>query len=220
MLYANDNQNQKIGATPKSIGNCPFCNETLIPKCGMIKTWHWSHTPNYTCDSWYEPETQWHLDWKTQFQQKYTEVVIVKQSEKHIADYYNSRRNITIEFQNSPLSFADKIKRESFYSNLKWVIHVNGEHIEWLGFPKNKPQIYDSQYDLWTPLLNFRWKHSKAWVYTSPHPYCEYYLNTDCYIPNTHWVMIKIIEFIRWKDRTYFNGIIRTPREFIKSNGG
>ena len=74
---------------------CPLCNSEVIAKCGKIKVWHWSHKEIEKCDSWYEPETKWHLDWKSNFPAENQEVILGE----HIADVKIKGR--VLEFQNS-----------------------------------------------------------------------------------------------------------------------
>ena len=69
---------QRITAKPKQIANCPICNEKVISKCGSIKVWHWAHKSNIDCDEWYEPETQWHREWKSKFPKEQQEIIIGK----------------------------------------------------------------------------------------------------------------------------------------------
>ena len=69
-------------ATPLRKAYCPLCNSEVISKCGKIKIWHWGHKKNSECDSFKEPETEWHLKWKNYFPKEYQEVII----ENHRAD--------------------------------------------------------------------------------------------------------------------------------------
>lgn len=145
--------NQRIEATPKQKALCPLCNQEVISKCGSIKIWHWAHKQQEECDSFGEPESEWHLSWKNQFPKECQEVTI----EKCISEYcYNSHETtgqdghapcnhincndcefvihrtdvkteegIIIEFQNSPLSFEKIEERETFYDNMIWVLNGN-----------------------------------------------------------------------------------------------
>jgi len=61
MLYALNKNEEKVRATPEVKGVCPICSCLVVAKCGEIKIWHYAHR-NKDCDSWYEPETKWHLD--------------------------------------------------------------------------------------------------------------------------------------------------------------
>ena len=81
MIYAKNNYENKLKATPGEKAYCPICNGDVIAKCGEIKTWHWSHV-SADCDPWSEGETDWHLGWKSKFTPEQTEVVI----DNHRAD--------------------------------------------------------------------------------------------------------------------------------------
>lgn len=57
---------------------CPLCKKDVIAKCGNIKVWHWAHKNNKDCDSWSDGETEWHLNWKSNFPKECQEVIIEK----------------------------------------------------------------------------------------------------------------------------------------------
>ena len=157
---------------------CPLCNEQVIPKCGEIKIWHWSHKANADCDSFGEPESEWHLNWKNNFNKECQEVIIKKCVSEYCYDKKYNHNHTTddhgdctdcifikhradikldngliIELQNSHLS-SDKIKeREEFYGNMIWIL--NGQTIcSSLGLKKEKGN----------GIRTFRWKHPpKSW---------------------------------------------------------
>jgi Competence protein CoiA-like family len=64
MMYATTETGASIEAAPERQGCCPACHASLIPKCGEIKVWHWSHYARPECDPWLEPEMRWHRGWK------------------------------------------------------------------------------------------------------------------------------------------------------------
>lgn len=156
MLYANDPTSKlKIEATKHAKGICPYCESEMIPKCGAVKIHHWAHKKKECSDSWYEPETQWHLNWKTHFPKEDTEVILKKENTLHIADYFNKAKNYVVEFQNSSLSLDTKIEREMFYPNLIWVINIKNQN----GFEFLFDRFIDD-----THIKTFRWKHPLQWV--------------------------------------------------------
>lgn len=115
----------KVEATPQQKANCPLCGHNVISRCGELKIWHWAHTVDDNCDNWYEPETKWHRDWKKIFGNDNSEVIIVKNEIKHIADVYTNDR-IVIELQNSPISTETIKARESFYGDrMLWIINAD-----------------------------------------------------------------------------------------------
>jgi len=141
--------NQRIEATPKQKALCPLCNQDVISKCGFIKIWHWAHKQQEECDSFGEPETEWHINWKNQFPKECQEVII----KKCVSDYCNDKKyhapcnhvdcndcdfvihkadiktkdKKVIEFQNSSISSEQIEEREKFYNNMIWIL--NGKTI-------------------------------------------------------------------------------------------
>ena len=116
MLWAQQGE-KKVLASPNSQAVCPCCGNEVIPKCGQLISWHWAHK-NKDCDSWHEPESQWHLDWKGLFPKEWQEKVIGP----HRADVATPRG--IIEFQNSPLSVSEIKKREDFYGRMIWIVNA------------------------------------------------------------------------------------------------
>lgn len=115
----------RTAAQPGLKAVCEHCGGELIAKCGSKKIWHWAHSSADSCDSWYEPETAWHRQWKQVFGQACSEIRVMKAEGYHIADVLN-REGIVFEFQNSPIS-ADMIAaREAFYGE-KMIWLINGE---------------------------------------------------------------------------------------------
>lgn len=122
MLYAIDDNGNKVIATPGANAICPFCTGEVIAKCGAVNIWHWAHRSNF-CDSFSESETEWHLAWKSRFPKEYVEVPIEKNGVRHIADV-RLKSGLVIEFQHSPLSVYEIYDREVFYGNMLWVIDI------------------------------------------------------------------------------------------------
>ncbi len=149
MIWARNKYGKGIRkkASPKDKGVCPICDEEVIAKCGSIKIWHWAHKSNSECDSFGEPETEWHRDWKNNFPEECQEVVIGN----HRADV-KTEKGLVIEFQNSPISPEQIEEREKFYGygNMIWVL--NGDKIA-----KNI-DLREKK------VITFRWKHPpKSW---------------------------------------------------------
>lgn len=127
-----------------SVGICPICKEEVIAKCGIIKIWHWSHKQGTDCDTWSEPETEWHINWKSLFPKECREYVIAP----HRADVFYMNR--VIEFQHSAISPEELNARENFYKNMLWVVDISSvEH---------NLTFQSPTYCRW------RWKH-KVWEY-------------------------------------------------------
>ena len=127
MLFALVN-GEKFEAMPKTEGKCPLCNEIFYSKCGDINIWHWAHYKDNSCDSWYEPESEWHRNWKMVFGRNNSEIIISRDEARHIADI-QTRENVIIELQNSPIPRPTIYQRESFYGErMIWI--VNGKHFK------------------------------------------------------------------------------------------
>lgn len=113
----------KIGAKPQSKGICPLCKQPVFSKCGEINRWHWAHSHQENCDTWHEPESFWHNHWKMTFGKENAEIVIEKEGIRHIADI-QTRENVVIELQNSPISKPVIRERENFYGErMIWLIN-------------------------------------------------------------------------------------------------
>jgi hypothetical protein len=123
MEYAFVN-NIKTKSSPKALGICRRCNSPVRSYCGKFRIWHWKHFSGYKCDSWKENETLWHREWKHCFPESWQEHIIIKGNVKHEADVYNPRKDLVIEFQNSPIDIDTMRERESFYGKMLWVINV------------------------------------------------------------------------------------------------
>jgi competence protein CoiA len=117
MLYAVSRDNQRIIADKGVTGYCPSCGEKLLPKCGDIITHHWAHQSGTDCDSWSEPESEWHLAWKELAGAEHCEIKM----DNHRADIVG-RNGVVIELQHSSLSWDDVSEREEFYGEMVWVI--------------------------------------------------------------------------------------------------
>ena len=115
-------EGQRTPPTPGLEGICPVCESPVIPKCGNERVHHWSHRAMRNCDSWWEPETEWHRSWKDKFPQSWQEVIkFDANGEKHIADVC-CPSGAVVEFQHSHLRPEERAARERFYGNMVWVV--------------------------------------------------------------------------------------------------
>lgn len=108
---------EKEKASPGVIGACPCCGQHVIPKCGKIVAWHWAHKQR-DCDPWHEPESAWHVEWKSRFPKDWQEVTIGT----HRADVRTPLG--VLEFQNSSLTAEAIHERENFYGKMIWVVNA------------------------------------------------------------------------------------------------
>lgn len=125
MQIAINENGERILPYKNGRATCQLCNGTLIAHCGEIRRNHWQHfgERDMDCDSWKEPETEWHRGWKERFPKEWREVVIGN----HRADV-KTPHGLVIEFQNSPISPAVIREREEFYGYMFWV--VNAAHFD------------------------------------------------------------------------------------------
>lgn len=137
-------EDRRIEASPYLSGSCPCCGGAVVAKCGSIVSWHWAHE-SADCDSWSEPESEWHLHWKRMFPSAWREVVIGK----HRADVKTPK--LVVEFQASPISMEEVQERERFYGNMVWLLRGDD-------FKSNIS--FRNREGFWT----FRWKWPrKSW---------------------------------------------------------
>jgi competence protein CoiA len=122
MKFANVS-GEKVEAQPKLKGICQHCGSEMIAKCGRVKVWHWAHKGNPLCDPWWESETDWHREWKSQFPAEWQEISQVDPDtgEMHIADV-KTPHGLVIEFQHSPIKLEERLSREKFYKEMIWIV--------------------------------------------------------------------------------------------------
>jgi len=112
----------RIEPTPKSRATCPFCEQAVVAKCGKVRIWHWAHKSIQHCDHWWEPETEWHREWKDQFPADWQEVGRRDEnSELHIADVLTPT-GLALEFQHSAIDRGEVEIRTNFHKKICWII--------------------------------------------------------------------------------------------------
>lgn len=119
----------KFGNSPtKGASSVDYDDEPLVAKCGEIKVHHWARK-TADPDTWHEPETQWHLEWKSHFNKKDTEQVITVDGMRHRMDarMFVDDRQVVIEFQHSHISPQEIRERERGYGNMVWIFDCNGK---------------------------------------------------------------------------------------------
>ncbi|TXL75127.1 hypothetical protein FHP25_14675 [Vineibacter terrae] len=103
-------------------GTCEVCEVPVTPRCGRFRVPHWSHPPG-TVDHHWEPETEWHRQWKACFPEGCQEIVHqADNGERHFADVKTGHGHV-IEFQNSPISEEERSSREAIYRPMFWVVN-------------------------------------------------------------------------------------------------
>lgn len=134
---------------PGVVGKCPFCQSEMIARCGEVRVHHWAHKSKSDCDSWWEPETDWHLEWKNEFPLRWQERILFDQTtnEKHIADVF-TLAGLTVEIQHSHLEPEERRAREAFYKNMLWIVdgsRLEGNRRKIQGWASSLTQIIDGQ---------------------------------------------------------------------------
>src|SRR4051794_21116945 len=101
--------------SPGAVAECPVCAGAVTAKCGEVVTWHWAHVAHADCD--WEPETEWHRNWKACFPPECREVALGgKRADVRLAD------GLVVEFQHSSISSREIASREAFYRRMVWVV--------------------------------------------------------------------------------------------------
>ena len=134
--------NKPIEAQPGLKGFCRGCGQPTISKCGTVRVHHWAHQKAEMCDSWWEPETEWHRFWKNNFPAEWQEVFLpdIETGEKHIADI-KTEYGLVIEFQHSYLKPEERAARENFYRNMVWVVDGARRRHDYPRFIKGQKQV-------------------------------------------------------------------------------
>ena len=120
-------------------GFCKGCARSVIAKCGTRRVHHWAHLGNKMCDSWWEPETEWHRAWKNNFPSEWQEIFLkdLITGEKHVADV-KTPGGLVIEFQHSHIDPKERTTREEFYKKMVWVVDGTRLKKDFLRFAKAK----------------------------------------------------------------------------------
>lgn len=123
-------EGQRREAAPRLLGTCRVCSSVMTPKCGRIRVKHWAHPPGVYDHRW-EPETEWHRNWKGCFPEDWQESVHrAGNGELHVADVKTEHGQV-IEFQHSPIREEERCSREAVYRPMCWV--VDGLRLKWDG---------------------------------------------------------------------------------------
>ncbi len=137
-------EGKRTEAQPNLVAECSNCGNPVRSYCGEQIVYHWKHIKLSDCDDWYENETEWHRNWKNYFDVSYQEIIrfdpITK--EKHIADIYNEKKDVVLEFQHSPIEIKEILSRELFYNRMIWIIDLIPV-VKNIEFHKSKNTIED-----------------------------------------------------------------------------
>ncbi len=108
---------------------CPYCREPVRLRRGTKNIAHFAHLPQTECRYGLDKDnkSEWHIRMQDYFPREAQEVRFVDEQagEVHIADVYIEDLNTVLEFQHSPISLDEFMKRTLFHVN-------NGRRIVWL----------------------------------------------------------------------------------------
>ncbi len=128
MLFALNENNVKIAATPKARGKCPSCGETVIACVGEIIYPYWRHeqkSPSNCVAAQYENEGEWHATWKFLFGKEFAEQYIRQGDKTRRADV-RLNNGLVIEIQHSSIDTREIRARERFHHKMIWVFDASG----------------------------------------------------------------------------------------------
>lgn len=155
MIFAIDEHQRRVRASPKGIGYCSGCGRKLVPKCGSLVAHHWAHKAG-DCDPWFEGETAWHLWWKSRAPDDWCEVAVGT----HRADIRRPD-GLVIELQRSSISPEEIAERERFYGSMVWIVDVRGY--------KGPIWVYDTAQEnvevRWDPRFPRPWRDTQCRLY-------------------------------------------------------
>jgi hypothetical protein len=133
MLYAWVNG---IKRRPEAKGErtlCTDCKGQITAVLPLQNVPHWRHLAG-ECDPWSEPEGEWHLWWKSQFEREECEITLIDPltQEHHRADVLvtNGDQTTILELQHSSISEEERRAREAFYSNgrrMFWLLDMHDD---------------------------------------------------------------------------------------------
>ena len=158
MMYA-DTAAGRVEAAPGLAGRCPSCGHPVRPKCGSIVVHHWAHHARRDCDSWSEPESEWHRSWKLAVLPERREVVMGS----HRADVVTASGGV-VELQHSAISPEVITEREDFYSErMAWIFDCT----EAMAAGRIKVEAGPAQVPEWDHLT---WSHARRSIEACKRP--------------------------------------------------
>lgn len=117
MMYAVNQDGEKCLPSKEGDFYCPCCASKVVAKMGNIKIHHWAHSSTeINCDS--RPISEWHLEWQSYFPKEMVEVYVNNQRRADVL----LPNKVAIEFQNSPISVEEVLKRNEHHKEgVIWV---------------------------------------------------------------------------------------------------
>lgn len=161
MLLAIHNGQRKRAEDAGSgeMGSCPWTQHPVKAHVGLIRQ-YWAYEggrPEFTRG--YEPESEWHVSWKSPIHDEYCEVIFGDNNE-HRADILGSN-NTVIEIQRSIIDIRDSRERVQFYKQATnrrviWVVDIQ-EFWKKRFFLDGKPDSSGH--------YNVTWKPKRTWLW-------------------------------------------------------
>lgn len=161
MLIALHNGQRKRAedAGSGALGICPWTNHSVKAHVGLIRQ-YWAYEggrPDF--ERGYEPESEWHINWKTPVQDQCCEVVFGHNNE-HRADILGSN-NTVIEVQRSIIDIRDSRERVRFYKNetgrrVVWIVDIQ-EFWRKRFFLEGKSDSQGKYKVKWSPRRSWLW---------------------------------------------------------------
>jgi len=139
-------------------GICPWSNLEVKAHVGLVRQF-WAYTDvKPTFDRGYEPESEWHINWKAPIKDEYCEVIFGENNE-HRADILGSN-NTVIEIQKSTIDIRDSRERVTFYQNatnrrVVWVVDIQEFWKKRFFLEKSKK----------FGVFNVVWKPKRTWLW-------------------------------------------------------
>jgi len=180
MLIAVHNGQRKRAEDAGSgeVGICPWTNHAVKAHVGLIRQ-YWAYEggkPNF--ERGYEPESEWHICWKSPVQDQFCEVVFGLNNE-HRADILGSN-NTVIEIQKSIIDIRDSRERVNFYKNetgrrVLWVVDIQ-EFWRKRFFLSEKADEKGHYKVIWKPRRTWLWDLAST---PNTHLYLEFNQSND-----------------------------------------
>lgn len=107
---------------------CPCCGKSMVAKAGEVRIPHWAHCKAERCDEWWEPETEWHVEWRNRFlnvegavAKVEIEHVLEKNGAKHFSDV-RINDELSLVLRRARLDENTINNRISFFGDLIWIV--------------------------------------------------------------------------------------------------
>lgn len=116
MLFASDDEGNRVLATEKGKAKCPVCGQPVVARRGPHTIWHWAHTSGCGCGPSQRGETFWHLSWKLSVPPEAREV----HRGGHRVDIVG-RSGRVVELQHSRIDPGALGDRERSFGDMVWI---------------------------------------------------------------------------------------------------